>query len=284
LHQRADRRVALAAGLAITARLIPRNAEKTVCENLAWRRPRARFSCAILRRRASMRSPMIECAPSSTNNEASAMFSRLMPQEGKFFELFNSHAEQIVLGCEALNTLLEVLNGSDEEALRQCELIDTIEHTGDTITHETMRQLHKSFITPLDRDEIHQLITSLDDILDLIQDVAHTVTLYDIHRVTPAARELGEICRSCCKRVGAAVALLPSMDNGPEILKICHEIDQLESEADRVMRGAMSLLFREEPDVRELIKFKAIYELLEIVTDRCEDVANIIEGIVLENS
>jgi predicted phosphate transport protein (TIGR00153 family) len=212
------------------------------------------------------------------------MFSRLMPQEGKFFDLFNSHGEQIVLGCEALVQLLDVLNDSDEEAAKQCELIDTIEHTADSITHETMRQLHKSFITPLDRDEIHKLITSLDDILDLIQDVAHTVTLYDIHRVTPEARALGEICRSCCKRVTAAVALLPSMDNGPEILKICREIDQLESEADFVMRDAMSRLFREEPDVRELIKFKAIYELLEIVTDRCEDVANIIEGIVLENS
>ncbi len=212
------------------------------------------------------------------------MFSRFMPQEGKFFDLFNSHAEQIVLGCEALVTLLSVLNDSDADAQKQCELIDVIEHNADNITHETMRQLHKSFITPLDRDEIHQLITSLDDILDLIQDVAHTVTLYDIRRVTAEAIKLGEICQGCCERVLAAVALLPSMDNGPEILKICFEIDQLESEADRVMRDAMSRLFREEPDVRELIKFKAVYELLEIVTDRCEDVANIIEGIVLENS
>ena len=212
------------------------------------------------------------------------MFARFMPQEGKFFELFNSHAEQIVVGCERLVTLLTVLNDSDAEAQKQCELIDAAEHRADQITHETMRQLHKSFITPLDRDEIHQLITSLDDILDLIQDVAHTVTLYDIHRVTPEAIKLGELCRSSCERVVAAVALLPSMDNGPEILRICFAIDQLESEADRVMRDAMSRLFREEPDVRELIKFKAVYELLEIVTDRCEDVANIIEGIVLENS
>ena len=177
-----------------------------------------------------------------------------------------------------------MLDHSDEDARKQCELIDAIEHKGDDITHETMRALHKSFITPLDRDEIHQLITSLDDILDLIQDVAHTVTLYDIHHITAEVTKLGDICKSCCERVSAAVALLPSMDNGPEILKICFEIDQLESEADHVMRAAMSRLFREEPDVRELIKCKAIYELLEIVTDRCEDVANIIEGIVLENS
>ena len=207
-----------------------------------------------------------------------------MPQEGKFFDLFNSHAEQIVLGSQALLGLLTVLNDSDEKAAEICELIDVIENRADGITHETMRQLHKSFITPLDREEIHQLITSLDDILDLIQDVAHTVTLYNVKNMTVEAVSLSKICVSCCERVRSAVALLPSMDNGASILKICHEIDQLESAADREMRGAMSRLFRDEPDVRELIKFKAIYELLETVTDRCEDVANIIEGIVLENS
>lgn len=207
-----------------------------------------------------------------------------MPQEGKFFELFNAHAEQVFLGSEALVALLAVIDESDEDAAALCEKIDQIENRADGVTHETMRQLHKSFITPLDREEIHQLITGLDDILDLIQDVAHTVTLYNVKHVTAEAVKLAELCRSCCERVRAAVALLPSMDNGPQMLKICHEIDQLESAADREMRGAMSRLFREEPDVRELIKFKAIYELLETVTDRCEDVANIIEGIILENS
>ena len=207
-----------------------------------------------------------------------------MPQEGKFFDLFNAHAEQVVEGSHTLVALLLAHNDSEEAALAHCEAIDVIENRADGITHETMRQLHKSFITPLDREEIHQLITAQDDILDLIQDVAHTLTLYDVKHITPEALRLGELCRSCCERVRAAVALLPSMDNGPQILKICHEIDQLESEADREMRGAMSRLFREEPDVRDLIKFKAIYELLEVVTDRCEDVANIIEGIVIENS
>ena len=207
-----------------------------------------------------------------------------MPQEGKFFDLFNAHAEQIVLGSHALVTLMSVLNDSDKEAAEQCAIIDAVENCADGITHETMRQLHKSFITPLDREEIHQLITSLDDILDLIQDVAHTVTLYNVRRITSEAINLSEICRSCCERVRSAVALLPSMDNGVDILKLCQEIDQLESVADREMRAAMSRLFREEPEVRELIKFRAIYELLEGVTDRCDDVANIIEGIVLENS
>lgn len=207
-----------------------------------------------------------------------------MPKEGKFFDLFNAHAEQIVAGADALVKMLAAHGESSEEAARQCDLIDTIENKADGITHETMRQLHKSFITPLDREEIHQLINSQDDILDLIQDVAHTVTLYDVTHITPEAIKLGELCLDSCKGVRAAVALIHSMDNGQEILKICHQIDQLESAADREMRGAMSRLFREEADVREIIKFKAVYELLEVITDRCEDVANIIEGIVLENS
>ncbi len=212
------------------------------------------------------------------------MFERFMPREGKFFDLFNAHAEQVVLGSKTLLSMLTVFNDSDEEAAKQCDLIDEAEGRADSITHETMRQLHKSFITPLDREEIHQLITSLDDILDLIQDAAHTVSLYNIRHITPEAIKLSELVVACSERVQKAVTLLSSMDNGAEILKICHEIDQIESEADREMRGAMSRLFREEADVREVIKFKAIYELLETVTDRCEDVANIIEGIVLENS
>jgi predicted phosphate transport protein (TIGR00153 family) len=207
-----------------------------------------------------------------------------MPHEGKFFDLFNAHAEQVVLGSQALLGLLTAFNASGEEAEKQCRLVDAAEKMADHITHETMRQLHKSFITPLDREEIHELITSLDDILDLTQDAAHTVTLYDIRHITDETIRLGEIGLSCAERVRTAVGLLTSMDNGPRILELCREIDELESAADREMRGAMSRLFREEPDVRELIKYRAIYELLETVTDRCEDVANIIEGIVIENS
>lgn len=212
------------------------------------------------------------------------MFARFLPKEGKFFDLFNDHAEQVVLGSQELVKLLSVRNESDEEAARHCAVIDSIENKADDIARETMRQLHKSFITPLEREEIHQLSTYLDETLDLIQDVAHTVSLYNVSHITEEAIKLSQIGYSCCERVRAAVALLPSMDNGPEILRICDEVDKLESEADREMRGAMSKLFREEPDVRELIKFKTVYELLETVTDRCEDVADIIEGIVLENS
>ena len=144
--------------------------------------------------------------------------------------------------------------------------------------------LHKTFITPLDREDIHQLITRMDDILDLMEDAGQTVSLYDIKQITPEAKRLAELCLSCCEKVRACVGLLHNMKNAREMLAICAEIDRLESDADHVMRAAMSKLFREEPGVRNLIKLKAIYEILESVTDRCEDVANIIEGIIVENA
>lgn len=207
-----------------------------------------------------------------------------MPQEGKFFDLFDAHAEQMVQGSRALLDMLTTFNQSNVEADRRCTLVDEAEDHGDKIKAETMRQLHKSFITPLDREEIHQLSTGFDGILDLVQDVAHTISLYNIHHVTNDAIRLSELIVGCTERLQKAVSLLRSMDNASQILGFCNEIDTLEYEADQVMRDAMSRLFRDEPDVRELIKFKAVYELLELVTDRCEDVAILIEGIVLENS
>jgi predicted phosphate transport protein (TIGR00153 family) len=212
------------------------------------------------------------------------MLKRFMPQEGKFFDLFNAHAELIVLGGRELATLVADMTASSDTRAAHAQAIDEIETRADKITHETVALLHKTFNTPLDRDEIHKLISRMDDILDLIQDVAESMLLYDIRMLTQEARQLADICVSCCDRVKSAVALLPDMDNASATLKICNEIDQLESDADRVMRAGMSKLFREEKDVRQLIKIKAIYELLETVTDRCEDVANLIEGIVLENS
>ncbi len=212
------------------------------------------------------------------------MFGRLMPKEGKFFDLFNAHADLIVEGGQQLVAMMKSLaNGTDGVDVFAAA-IDKAETSADRITHETVAQLHKTFITPLDRDEIHQLITRMDDILDLTQDVAQTIALYDIQRATQESITLAEITLSCCERVKVAVNLLHSMDNAQAILSTCREIDQYESDADRVMRGAMSKLFRDEPDVRQLIKLKAVYELLETITDRCEDVANILEGIVLENS
>lgn len=212
------------------------------------------------------------------------MFSRLMPQEGKFFDLFDAHAEQMVQGSHALLKMLNTFNHSATEADSQRALVDASEERGDKIKTKTLRQLHKSFITPLDREEIHQLSTGFDGILDLIQDSAHTISLYNIRHVPAEAIRLSELIVGCTEYLKQAVFLLRSMDNASEILAFCDKIDGLESQADQIMRGAISRLFRDEPDVRELIKFKAIYELLEVITDRCEETAIIIEGIVLENS
>jgi uncharacterized protein len=208
------------------------------------------------------------------------MFSRLMPREGRFFDLFNAHATQIVEGSQALAQLFANFDQSSVYA----ERIDEAERSADKITHETITLLHKTFITPLDRDQIHQLITNMDDVLDLIQDVTESIVLYDIRRVSAEAQQLAQICQMTCGRVKTAVGLLSNLRNPEAILKTCEEIDRLESDADRVMRSAMSRLFREESDVKQLIKLRSIYELLELITDRCEDVANIIEGIVLEHS
>jgi len=208
------------------------------------------------------------------------MFGRLMPHEGRFFDYFKELAELIVQGSRELEALMT----SFDDVERRRFNIETIEKKGDKVTHATVDLLHRTFITPLDRDDIHQLITNMDDILDLIEDSAQSISMYDVRAVTPDAVRLAEICVGCAEKVKAAVELLPNMQNARKILEVCGEIDRLESEADHLMRTAMAKLFRDEPEVRELIKLRTIYELLEEMTDRCEDVANIIEGIVLENS
>jgi predicted phosphate transport protein (TIGR00153 family) len=203
-----------------------------------------------------------------------------MPSEGKFFEFFNQHAELCVKGAAEMVQLMT--NFDDLE--KRVHAIESIEKQADKVTHNAIELLHKTFITPLDRDDIHQLITRMDDILDLLEDAAQTISLYDIKAITPEAKRLAELCLASAEKVKVAVGLLHNMDNSHDILKICIEIDRLEADADHVMRAAMSKLFRDEPDVRTLIKLKAIYEILETVTDRCEDVANIIEGIIVENA
>ncbi|WP_323118791.1 DUF47 domain-containing protein [Burkholderia alba] len=208
------------------------------------------------------------------------MFGRFMPTEGKFFEIFNAHANYIVSGGRELELLID--NLADAEIHKQN--VQSAEKAADKLTHEAIDLLHKTFITPLDRDEIHKLITTMDDILDLMEDVATAVSLYDVRAVTSEASQLAHIVTQSVQHVQQAVALLSDMKQSGQILKSCEEIDRWESEADRVLRAAMSKLFREEDDVKTLIKLKAIYELLEQITDKCEDVANIIEGIVLENA
>lgn len=215
------------------------------------------------------------------------MFLRkLIPREGNFFELFNEHGNRIVEGSRAFMAM--VTNYEDPDLRKKyADEVDVAERSADRITAEVIRQLHKTFITPIDRAQILGLINAMDDVLDLLQDATETMSLYDLRHMTPEVRRLGDISSRCCERVQYAVTLLPNVGEASvadAAMKTCDEIDQLESDADRVMRAAMSKLFREEPDVRELIKLKAIYELLESISDRCEDVANLIEGVVLKNS
>ena len=208
---------------------------------------------------------------------------RLMPREGRFFSLFDVHAKLVVDGALAL---ADVLRNYDVQKDREAgiKIIEDAEHAADRITRETVQLLHTTFVTPFDRDDIHRLISRMDDVLDLIQDTGESLLLYDIQKVTPDATQLAELLRRCAERVQSAVGLMASMADAPAILKICQEIDQLESEADRVMRAAISALFRDETDVRQVIKLKAVYEALESATDKCQDVANVIESVVLENA
>ncbi|MEY4564508.1 MAG: hypothetical protein RLZZ618_3785 [Pseudomonadota bacterium] len=214
------------------------------------------------------------------------LFGKLLPREGNFFELFNQHAAFIVEGARAFILMIE--NYADLELREKYsgEVIDA-ERSADKITAEVNRLLHKTFITPIDREQIHGLINAMDDIVDLLQDATETMQLYDVRAMTEDVLRLGDLSAKCCERVQHAVSLLPKLSqtaSAEAAIKTCEEIDKLESDADRVMRSAMSRLFREETDVRELIKLKAIYEQLESISDRCEDVANLIEGVVLENS
>jgi predicted phosphate transport protein (TIGR00153 family) len=214
------------------------------------------------------------------------IFAKLLPRDGQFFEMFSAHADKIVEGGRAFGQLMLKFDDLTERE-KYIDIVNSTERAADRITADVNRTLHKTFITPIDREQIHSLINGMDDILDLIQDVTESITLYDVRKITDEAARLADLSVKCCERVKNAVDMLPKISEhvvAEAALKTCEEIDKLESDADRVMRSAMSRLFREEQDVREVIKMKAIYELLESISDKCEDVANLIEGIVLENS
>jgi len=214
------------------------------------------------------------------------LFGKLLPREGNFFELFNQHAAFITEGARAFMLMIENYGNPELREKYATEVVNA-ERAADKVTAEVNRLLHKTFITPIDREQIHGLINAMDDIVDLLQDATETMQLYDVRSMTEEVIRLGELSAKCCERVQHAVSLLGQLNRqnvADATVKTCEEIDKLESDADRVMRAAMSKLFREETDVRELIKLKAIYEQLESISDRCEDVANLIEGVVLENS
>ena len=200
--------------------------------------------------------------------------------------------------CSEPATFLDIGGGASEQIINQALNIvlnyDPVKVVflnvlggitkADDVARETVRALRKTFITPLDRDDIHRLISRMDDIIDLIEDSAQAVSLYNIEVITPEAFRLAELCQISCEKLKEAISMLDNMKHAQRILVLCGQVDQLETENDHVTYEAMSNLFRNEPDVRTLIKLKALYELLENVCDICEEVGNIVEGIVIENA
>ena len=203
----------------------------------------------------------------------------LIPKEEKFFKLFKNMTENIIDGAKLLKDMLDNFDNPNESQRK----IKEVEHKGDSITHDIIQMLNKTFVTPLDREDIYALASKLDDILDLIDASAQRVIMYNVDSIPPEAKSLGFIILQSCYAVDKAVAMLGKKTN-EQIFAACVEINALENEADRVSREAISRLFDEEKDPIQLIKWKEIYEILERATDKCEDAANILESVVVKNA
>jgi predicted phosphate transport protein (TIGR00153 family) len=169
-----------------------------------------------------------------------------------------------------------------EDPVRSQKMIKDVEHKGDNLTHDLIKMLNKSFVTPFDREDIYALSGALDDIMDLIDASAQRIVMYNVEKPTPEAKELAFIILKSCQTLARAVALLGGKLE--PIYEYCVEVNALENEADRVCREAVSRLFDEEKDPIQLIKWKEIYETLERATDKCEDAANILESVVVKNA
>jgi predicted phosphate transport protein (TIGR00153 family) len=205
---------------------------------------------------------------------------RFLPKEESFFEQFEKHGRRTVDGCRALVELVT----TPGDMVSRAKAISEIENDCDKITHAVVAQLHKTFITPLDRNDIHRLITKMDDVMDYVEAAAERLALYELTVPTPEVGKMAGSLLASADAVLAAVNGLRDLKNSAAILEKCVEINRLENEADGQLRAALARLFREEKDPILILKWKEIYELFETATDRCEDVANIIEGVVLENS
>lgn len=205
---------------------------------------------------------------------------RLLPRDESFFDDFERHASKTVEGCRAL---VDMAQGK-VPATEACPRIKAIESECDTITHHVVERLHKVFITPIDRNDIFRLISKMDDVMDFVEAAAQRVALYGVNGNNKELYDLGRVLQAGSERISEAVAGMRNLKHADVILEKCVEINRLENEADVQLRAAIAKLFREEKDPIQVIKWKEIYELLETATDRCEDVANIIEGVVLENS
>jgi len=205
---------------------------------------------------------------------------RLLPHDASFFAHFENQGKKTVEGCRAFLEMAEQPGNLESRA----ERVKQIEHECDEITHAVVEGLHKTFITPIDRNDIYTLITKMDDIMDFVEAAADRLALYEIPAMTKEVGDLARCLVQSAEHVLGAVSSIRDLGKPNGILQHCIEINRLENVADGLLRSALARLFREEKDPIAVIKWKEIYETLESATDRCEDVANIIEGVVLENS
>ncbi len=202
---------------------------------------------------------------------------RLVPREVKFFQMFTELAQNATEGARLLSDIL-----SDHgEVANRVQRLKAIEHRGDDMTHEILTKLNQTFITPFDREDIHKLAVSIDDVLDFVWGAGERLVIYKITSPPPAAGELAAIVVRQCEELAAAVALL---EKNRGLLPHLVEINRLENEADLVSRGAIGALFEHEKDPIALIKIKELIEVLERATDKAEDAANVLESVVLKSA
>jgi predicted phosphate transport protein (TIGR00153 family) len=212
------------------------------------------------------------------------MFSSLMPQRKEFFELLAAHAEQVVAGA---NATLRLINGLGDSGANLAALVAEVnehEHNGDQIKAKVIERLHQSFTTPINRDQIHALISDLDMTLNVLQSVANALGMYNITQSTVEAREMASLSADACMRLSRAVAALADKNRGEETLNLCKEIEAIESKADKVQHKAITALFQEGANVWQTMKMREFYSLQEAVLDSCQDSAKMIEEILIENS
>jgi predicted phosphate transport protein (TIGR00153 family) len=205
----------------------------------------------------------------------------LMPREERFVDNFAAHAACMVAGARALTAMMQA-HGPEREA--RFKEVCAIEGQADAIARETLVSLHKAFITPFDRSDIHSLSTALDDAVDLIEEVAQRAVLYRLETFSPRMLELAAMIENCAELLTQAIPLLHDVNrNVGTINSLCERVGRIESDADRLLRLALSELIAEGPSTIEFLGRKEVYELLETVTDRCDDVADLIEGILLDH-
>ena len=203
-----------------------------------------------------------------------------MPKEEKFFGLFEQSAQNIVKAARVLREMVDTWQLVESRVSEITEL----EHAGDTITHQIVAQLHRTFVTPFDREDIAMLAHTMDDVVDFIHAAADAMLIYKIDRPSQRAKELSDIILQGATEMEKAVSGLRHRTKLKKILEQCVEINRLENAADRVFRSAMAELFDDATDITQVIKWREIYEHMEAATDRCEDVANVLEGVALKHA